>query len=90
MAAVSQISFTSWQTLLDNFAIHEAALDGREIGILQSMREIPGFLAFAVVYILLVMREEKLAYVSLVLLRMGTAITRLFPSIAGLYITTVL
>jgi hypothetical protein len=36
MAAESPISFASWQSLLDNFAIHEAVFTGREIGILQS------------------------------------------------------
>ena len=90
MAAASPISFASWQTLLDNFAIHEAAFGGREIGILQSLREVPGFLAFAVVWVLLVMREQTLAYASLMLLGIGTALTGWFPNVLGLYITTVL
>jgi len=90
MAIASPISFASWQTLLDNFAIHEAAFGGREIGILQSLREVPGFLSFAVVYILLILREQKLAYLSLALLGLGTAITGWFPSVLGLYMTTVL
>ncbi|MAP12166.1 MAG: MFS transporter [Gammaproteobacteria bacterium] len=76
-------------SLLDNFAIHEAAFTGREIGILQSLREIPGFLAFAVVFVLLLMREQTLAYVSLLALGVGTALTGWFPNVLGLYITTV-
>ena len=40
LAAASPISFAAWMSLLDNFAIHEAAFTDREIGILQSLREI--------------------------------------------------
>lgn len=90
MAAASPISFASWQSLLDNFAIHEAAFGGREIGILQSLREVPGFLAFTVVWVLLVLREQTLAYASLIMLGIGTALTGWFPNVVGLYITTVL
>ena len=89
LAAASPISFAAWMSLLDNFAIHEAAFTGREIGILQSLREIPGFLAFAVVFVLLLMREQTLAYVSLLALGVGTALTGWFPNVLGLYITTV-
>ncbi|MDA0368946.1 MAG: MFS transporter, partial [Proteobacteria bacterium] len=83
------ISFATWQGLLNNFAVERAQFGGVEIGILQSLREIPGFLAFAVVFLLLFVREQKLAYVSLLFLGIGTAVTGFFPTIVGLYITTV-
>ena len=89
MAGAVPLSFATWQALLNNFAIERAAFTGAEIGILQSLREIPGFLAFAVVFLLLVIREQRLAFLSLLLLGIGTAITGFFPSVLGLYITTV-
>jgi hypothetical protein len=89
MSAAVPISFATWQGLLNNFAIERAQFGGVEIGILQSLREVPGFLAFAVVFLLLFVREQKLAYVSLLLLGIGTAVTGFFPTIIGLYITTV-
>ena len=89
MAIAVPLSFAAWQTLLNNFAIERAAFTGREMGILQSIREIPGFLAFGVVFLLLLVREQKLAYISLALLGLGTALTGFFPSVLGLYITTV-
>ncbi len=89
MAAAVPLSFATWMALLDNFAIHRAGFTGREIGILQSLREVPGFLAFAVVFLLPFIREQRLAYVSLALLGIGTAVTGLFPSAFGLYVTTV-
>jgi predicted MFS family arabinose efflux permease len=90
MAIAVPVSFATWQTLLNNFAIEQASFTGKEIGILQSLREIPGFMAFSVVFLLLIIKEQKLAYVSLALLGLGTAITGLFPSVIGLYITTVI
>jgi len=90
MASAVPLSFATWQTLLDNFAIHRAAFTGAEIGMLQSLREVPGFLAFAVVFVLLVMREQSIAFVSLALLGIGTALTGWFPTVLGLYCTTVL
>lgn len=90
MAGAVPLSFATWSALINNFAIERAAFTGAEIGILQSLREIPGFLAFAVVFLLLLFREQKVAYLALLVLGIGTAITGYFPSIVGLYCTTVL
>ncbi|WP_261841778.1 MFS transporter [Aliamphritea ceti] len=90
MAVSMPISFGVWQALLNNFVIERAAFSGVEIGILQSLREIPGFMAFAAVLLLVFMREQTLALVSLLLLGIGTALTGYFPTEIGLYCTTVL
>ncbi len=90
MAAAVPLSFATWQALLNNFTIERAAFTGAEIGILQSLREVPGFLAFAVVFLLLLLREQALAYLALALLGLGTAVTGAFPSVLGLYVTTVI
>lgn len=90
MTAAVPLGFSVWQTLLNNFAIERANFTGAEMGILQSLREVPGFLSFAVVFVLLIMREQRLALVSLLLLGIGTAITGYFPTVLGLYCTTVL
>lgn len=90
MAFAVPISFAAWQALLNNFAIEQAAFTGKEMGILQSLREVPGFLAFGVVFVLLLFREQTLAILALLLLGIGTALTGFFPSIFGLYLTTIL
>jgi len=88
-AAAVPLSFATWQALLNNFAIERAAFSGAEMGILQSLREVPGFLAFLVVFLLFLCREQTIAYVSLLLLGVGTLVTGWFPSVIGLYVTTV-
>ncbi len=90
LACAMPLSFSTWQGLLNNFAIERAAFTGIEIGILQSLREVPGFLAFAVIFILIFIREQKLMYLSLGALGVGTFLTGFFPSVVGLYFTTVL
>ena len=90
MACATAVSLHGWFALLNNFAVERAAFTGIEMGILQSVREIPGFLAFAAVLLLPFIREQNLALVSLALLGLGTAITGYFPSVYGLYCTTLL
>jgi len=87
---VMSATFAAWLAMLNNFAIEQASFTGAEIGILQSLREIPGFLAFTAVFVLLVLTEQIFALISLCVLSIGVAITGLFPSIYGLYATTVL
>ena len=90
MAIAATLAFSVWQVLLNNFVIEQAAFGGREIGILQSLREVPGFLAFTVVFVLLIVREQHFALFSVGLLGAGVAMTGFLPSEYGLYFTTVL
>ncbi|TDJ46744.1 MAG: MFS transporter [Gammaproteobacteria bacterium] len=90
MAAGVPLSFATWTALLNNFAIEVVAFDGSDMGILQSVREVPGFLALLVVFALYLMREQTLAVISLAILGIGTALTGYFPSLLGLCLTTFL
>ena len=87
---VMAFSFAGWMALLNNFVIEKANFSGVEIGYLQSLREVPGFLAFTVVFLLLAIAEQRLATLSLALLTIGIACTGLFPFEYGLYATTIL
>jgi hypothetical protein len=90
VAFAMPIAFSSWMALLNNFTIEVAAFTGREIGILQSLREVPGFLAFTAVFILWILHEQRFAVISLFVLGLGVFLTGFFPSALGLYATTVL
>ena len=90
MAAAMPIAFWAWVVLLNNFTVEVALFTGKEIGILQSLREVPGFLSFLVVYLLLIIAEQRLALLSLFILGLGVAMTGYFPTAIGLYITTVI
>jgi hypothetical protein len=90
MAAAMPLAFATWSALLNNFVIEAAAFTGVEIGWLHTVREIPGFLAVGVIAVIMVMREQVLALVSLAMLGAATAVTAFFPSLAGILTVTMI
>ncbi|NKJ68413.1 MFS transporter [Vibrio chemaguriensis] len=90
ISIIVPIAFSTWMALLNNFVIEKANFDGADIGLLQSVREVPGFLAFTAVFVLLFIREQRFMLVSLAMLTLGTALTGYFPTLYGLLFTTLL
>jgi hypothetical protein len=86
----STMGLQAWRTLFDNFSVNVVGLDGHHIGVIQSVREIPGFLALLVVFVMLLFREHKISSLSILTLAVGVGITGFFPSYAGLIVTTLI
>jgi len=84
----STIGLQAWLTLFNNFAVEVAGLDGSHIGVIQSLREVPGFLALLAVYVIMILKEHRLSAVSVLFLGLGLALTGFFPSYPGLILTT--
>ena len=89
-AAAMPLSFAVWSALLNNFVIEVVEFDGSDIGLLHTVREIPGFFAVGVIAILLFMHEQILGLVSLALLGVATAVTAWFPTMGGILTITML
>ena len=77
-----------WLTLFDNFSVNIVGLEGNHIGMLQSIREIPGFLALLVTYVILIIKEHRLSALSVIILGAGLFATGFLPSFSGLIFTT--
>jgi hypothetical protein len=90
LTIASTLGLQAWLTLFNNFAVEIAGLEGKHIGVIQSVREIPGFLALFAVYVMLIVREHRLSALSILFLGLGLGATGLFPSYSGLLITTVI
>ena len=90
MAAAMPIAFSTWYALLNNFVVEVASFDGADIGLLHTIREIPGFFAVGVIFVIIFMREQVLGLVSLVLLGTATAFTAWFPQMGGILALTML
>jgi hypothetical protein len=75
----STIGLQAWLTLFNNFAVDVAGLDGNHIGVIQSLREVPGFLALLAVYIIMILEEHRLSALSILVLGLGLALTGLSP-----------
>lgn len=84
------VGLQGWRTLVNNFAVDVVGVDGLEMGIIQSIREVPGFLAFLVVYLLLFITERRLAAFSIAVVGLGVALTGFFPTTWGLVATTLI
>ncbi|MBT6436401.1 MAG: MFS transporter, partial [Rhodobacteraceae bacterium] len=90
MAFAMPMAFSVWTALLNNFVIEMAGFTGVEIGWLHSIREIPGLLAVGVIFVLLFVREQLLALLSLILLGTASGLTAFFPQFGGIIILTFL
>lgn len=86
----SSVGLQSWRTLFDNFSVHVVGLDGGHIGVIQSIREIPGFLALLVIFVMIHLKEHKISSLSIIILGIGVGTTGLFPTYLGLIGTTLL
>jgi hypothetical protein len=83
------VGFQTWRTLFNNFAVETASLDGVHVGIIQSAREIPGFLTLLVIFVIMVIKERRLSALSVMVMGAGVALTGFFPSYLGILFTTV-
>jgi hypothetical protein len=90
MAFAMPIAFSTWAALLNNFVVEAAGFTGVEIGWLHTVREIPGFLAVGVIFLIRYVREQVLGLVSLILLGGASGITAWFPEFQGILLLTLI
>ena len=90
LTVCSTVGLQAWMTLFNNFAVEEVGLTGRQVGVIQSVREIPGFLTLLAVFVMLIIKEHRLSALSVLFLGVGLGLTGLFPSYSGLMATTVI
>ena len=88
MTGTVWFGLSMYLVLINNFAVEIAKFDGSDTGWRESVREIPGFMAFLVVFVIRFIREQTLAVVSILLLGGATAVTSQFPSFWGLLAVT--
>jgi predicted MFS family arabinose efflux permease len=88
LAFINYLGYAGWAALLYNFTVERAGFQWLETGLTQSVREIPGFLAFTAIFWLLLIREQVFAYAALLLLGLGVALTGYLPTLTGVLITT--
>ncbi|NOZ75645.1 MAG: MFS transporter [FCB group bacterium] len=90
LTIASTTGLQTWRTLFNNFAVETIHLEGNHIGVIQSVREIPGFLALLAVYLFLVLKEHRVSALAILTLGLGVGLTGLMPSYGGLIFTTLI
>ena len=89
LTIATTVGFQAWRTLFNNFAVEMASLEGSHMGVIQSAREIPGFLTLLVIFVIMIIKESRLSALSVAVMGVGVALTGLFPSYSGILVTTV-
>lgn len=90
MSIAMVFSFSAWTSLLNNYAVEIIHFNGEQMGFLQSVREIPGFLAFGVVILIAYICQQRLAYLSMITLGFGVILGGQLQSVWGLYVSTII
>lgn len=90
LTIATQVGLQGWSSLFINFAVERAGFGGLEVGLTQSLREVPGFLSLLVVYVLLVLPEHRVVALAVLALGAGVGLTGLFPSFGGIVATSLL
>jgi predicted MFS family arabinose efflux permease len=69
------IGFQVWQTMFNNYAVEEIGVGPASMGLIQSVREIPGLLGFLLAFLALILSEVRIMALSLVLMGVGLIAT---------------
>ncbi len=89
-AAVTWIGFYAWRIMFNNFAVDVFNASPTDVGVIQSVREIPGLLAFGAGALAVRFTESKIAALAIFIVGFGLLLCGVAPSIVGLGLATVL
>ena len=78
-----------WQAMFNNFAVEKIGVGPEAIGWIQSVRELPGLLAFLLAFLALVFSELRIMALSLVVLGIGLVFTGQATTIPMLLLATI-
>lgn len=76
--------FTVWQAVFNNFAVEELGIRADQIGVIQSVREIPGLMGFVLGFLVLWLSELRVMGLSVLLLGLGLVACGWANSLSGL------
>lgn len=82
--------FQLWRSIFNNFAVQDLGVRADQMGLVQSIREIPGLLGFSVGLLALLLTEMRIAGLSVVLMGIGMAMTGGAGNLPGLIVSTLI
>ncbi len=84
------LGFNIWQAVFNNFAVEEIGVTAIQIGWIQSLREVPGLLGFALGFLVLLLSEMRLMGLSILLLGLGLVTSGAADSLSVFMIGTMM
>lgn len=79
------LGFNVWQAVFNNFAVEELGINAAQVGVVQSLRELPGLLGFVLGFLVLLLTEMRVMGLSVLLAGLGVVLTGWSDSL-GLFI----
>ena len=67
--------FNVWQAIFNNFAVEEIGVSASQIGIIQSLREVPGLMGFVLGFLALWFSEMRIMGLSVLLMGLGMVVS---------------
>lgn len=89
-AFVMWVGFYVWRIMFNNFVVEIFGASPTDVGLIQSVREIPGLLAFGAGALAIWLMESKIASLSIILLGLGLIVSGMSHSIYMLALATLL
>jgi predicted MFS family arabinose efflux permease len=84
------LTFRVYQSIFNNFAVEELGVQATQMGLIQSVREVPGLLGFLAGILSLFILEMRIAGLSVILLGAGIFLTGMVQNMTGLIGATLL
>ena len=78
-----------WQAMFNNYAVEKIGVGPEAIGWIQSVRELPGLMAFLLAFLALALSELRIMALSLVVLGLGLVLTGQATTIPILLVATI-
>jgi len=78
-----------WQAMFNNYVVEEIGVGPEAIGWIQSVRELPGLMAFLLAFLALALSELRIMALSLVVLGLGLVLTGQATTIPILLVATI-
>ncbi len=84
------LGFSIWRAIFNNFAVEELGVRADQIGIIQSLREVPGLLGFLMGFLVLLLSEMRVMGLSVLLLGLGLVVSGAADSLSVLFLGTMM
>ncbi|MGD8473172.1 MAG: MFS transporter [Anaerolineae bacterium] len=78
------LGFNVWRAMFNNFAVEEIGVSATQIGLLQSLRELPGLMGFVLGFIAIWLSEMRIMGLSVLLMGVGLVATGWANGLGGL------
>jgi MFS family permease len=82
------LGFNVWQAVFNNFAVEELGVGASQIGLIQSLREVPGLMGFVLGFLALWLSEMRIMGLSVLLLGVGLVVSGWAQGLAWLTVGT--